>query len=221
MHDLVPARPRPRVRRTAGTALAVLVLAAGGCTGDDATAPSPAPSTTPSRTGAAGPASQPAEPVAVDPVVRVTRVAGWMRPRDREVLADNVGKVLSAYVDAAYLRGDYPRSSFAGAFDAFTGDAARMARRDQDLLTNAVLAPTTVSVVPQRLTAYLNVLSPKGVAAGVTARLRLRYTADRGDLPGQDVTVSGRLLLTRHADGGWRIFGYDLTRSVSPAREES
>jgi hypothetical protein len=197
----------------------LLAVAAGACTGgEDAPAPtvedsaSPSPTAEPSATVEAKPA-----PVKV----RVTRVAGRMRPKDREVLADKVGSVVSAYFDDAFLGGDYPRSDFDGAFATFSAGAAARARRDSDLLTNSDLGPTTESVVARRQTAYLSVLAPYKVAAGVTARVDLRFVADRGDEPDQEVTVKGRLMLTRRDDGGWKIFGYDLTRSATTVEEGS
>jgi hypothetical protein len=153
--------------------------------------------------------------------VRVTRVAGRMRPKDQEVLADKVGSVVSAYFDDAFLGGDYPRSDFDGAFATFSAGAAKQAQRDRDLLSNSVLGPTTESVVARRQTAYLSVLAPHKVAAGVTARVDLRFVADRGDEPAKEVTVKGRLMLTRKDDGGWKIFGYDLTQSASAVEEGS
>jgi hypothetical protein len=45
--------------------------------------------------------------------------------------------------------------------------------------------------------------------------------ADRGDAPDKEVTVKGRLMLTRTKDGGWEIFGYDLTQSATTAGEGS
>ena len=63
-------------------------------------------------------------------------------------------------------------------------------------------------------TAYLSVLAPYKVAAGVTAKVDLVFVVDRGDEPAQRVRLAGRLLLTRNASDGWSIFGYDLHRSA-------
>jgi hypothetical protein len=123
-------------------------------------------------------------------------------------------------LDAAFLSGDYPRSDFGSAFSSFTSGAARQARGDQDLLTNHELGPTTESVRATRRTAYLSVLAPYKVAAGVTAKVDLVFVVDRGDQPAQRVRIAGRLLLTRGSDaGGWSIFGYDLHRSATPRTE--
>ena len=73
----------------------------------------------------------------------------------------------------------------------------------------------------RRRTAYLSVLAPYKVAAGVTARVHLRFLADRGDKPAKRVDVRGRLMLTRKSSGGWQIFGYDLSKNARTVGEES
>jgi hypothetical protein len=161
------------------------------------------------------------EPKPAAAKVRVTRVAGRLKPKDQEVLATKVGAVVTAYFEDAFLGGDYPRSDFDDAFATFTPGAAEQAKHDRDLLTNIDLGPTTDSVVASRQTAYLSVLAPHKVAAGVTALVDLRFVADRGDEPDKEVTVKGRLMLTRKNDGGWTIFGYDLTQSASTVGEGS
>jgi transposase len=216
----VPAQCRPRglVRRSAAAVtVAALLVSSAACTED----PEPA-----EPTGQESPSPTEGETSTLEPKpaqarVRVTRVAGTLRPQEREVLADNVGKVVSAYFADAYLGGEQPRTSFGDAFDTFTADAARQARKHKDLLTNELLGPTTESVVARRQTAYLAVLAPRRVAAGVTARVDLRYLAERADKPDQMVEVKGRLMLTRAKDGGWKIFGYDLKRSATAAEEGS
>jgi hypothetical protein len=161
------------------------------------------------------------EPKPAPARIRVTRVAGHLAPKDRAVLERKVGKVVSAYFDDAFLGGSYPRSGFGDAFDTFSSGAARLARHDKALLTNTTLGPTTERVVARRQTAYLSVLAPHKIAAGVTALVNLRYLAERGDRPDKEVTVKGRLILTRTKSGGWQIFGYDLSRSASTVEEAS
>ncbi len=210
------ARPRGALvrRSTAVVTTAVLTLSAAACTSDDgpAAGQSSSPSASQGATATLEPRPAPAQ-------VRVTRVAGWMRPQDREVLADNVGKVVTAYFEDAYLGGDQPRNGFDDAFATFTRDAADSARRQQQLTTNAELGPTAEAVVPRRQRAFLSVLSPKGVATGVTAKVDLTYLVQRAERPDRLVTVRGRLLLTRGSSGAWQIFGYDLTRGDQAAGE--
>ncbi|HEX5985079.1 MAG TPA: hypothetical protein VFY86_01065 [Nocardioides sp.] len=211
---------RFRARRYAA-ALAALALAAStaSCSGSDegGATPGEAASSTPEASATA--AEEPDR--SVDPRVRVTRVSGKLKPKDREVLADNIGKVVIGYFEDAFTGGEYPRSSFGDAFATFSQGAARQADADRDLLTNRVLGPTTQGIEVRRQTAYLSVLAPYRVAAGVTARVHLRYVADQGDEPAQRVDVKGRLMLTRKESGGWQIFGYDLTRNARTVGEES
>ncbi len=187
-----------------------LSVAATACTVEDAAPPQPAPGESTSAEGS--PAAEPAPEVPAR--VRVTRVSGRLKPRDRAVLADNIEKVVTRYFDDAFLGGDYPRSSFGDAFATFSDGAARTADDDRDLLTNRLLGPGTESIEVRRQTAYLSVLAPYKVAAGVTAKVQLRYVADLGSEPARLVNVKGRLLLSRKAAGGWKIFGYDLDRST-------
>lgn len=193
-------------------AVAALVAAAlvGGCTGDPEPAAKPSPSSSPTAS------ATPPAPASVPLKVVVTRVSGKLPEKSRPALEANVGKAISAYVDGAFLAGDYPRSDFGDAFGAFTSGAAGDARRDADLLTNRELGPSTESVRATRRTAYLSVLAPYKVAAGVTAKVDLVFVVDRGDDTAQRVRLAGRLLLTRNKSNGWSIFGYDLHRSQTP-----
>lgn len=207
------------VRRACATALCLLLaVTAASCTGDstpDGKEPAPPPD------AASKGATTTLEPKPVPAKVRVTRVSGKLRPKAQEVLADNIEKVVTGYFADAFLGGDYPRSDFDGAFATFTRGAAEQAQRNRDLLTNRELGPTTVQVIPKRQTAYLSVLAPHKVAAGVTARVHLDFIAERGDKPDKRVKVKGRLILTRQKSGGWQIFGFDLSRSVRTVGKES
>ena len=214
MHD-PKATPRGTLvrRRAAALTAALLALSTAACTGDDAPLPRPSPPTVSEG------ATATLEPRPAPARVRVTRVAGRMRPQDRDVLADNVGKVVTEYFEDAFLGGDQPRTRFDDGFSTFTRDAARSARRQQRLTTNAALGPTAEAVVARRQRAFLSVLAPKGIATGVTARVDLAYLVRRTEGADRLVTVRGRLLLTRVPSGGWKIFGYDLTRGARAAGE--
>ena len=207
--------PHPR---GAAAALAALVLVTGatGCTAHRTPAAGPAP--TPSASGSPQPSHA---PPSAPQRVSVTHVAGSLDKAHRALLARHVGRTVSAYVDAAFLAGGYPRSDFSSSFGAFTAGARVDARHDQDLLTNRSFGPTTTSVRATRRTAYLSVLAPKGRVAGVTAAVDLELLVDRGRRPGRHVHLDGRLLLTPTAHGRWSIFGYDLHRSDTPARSAS
>jgi hypothetical protein len=202
------------VRHRSWATLATVLLLAGttACTGgsdDDKSGPKSSQS----------PSSQPpSAPFRVS----VTHVAGELSKSKRANVARRVRTTLSAYVDAAFLAGDYPRSDFDSSFRSFTSGAARDARSDRGLLTNRSLGASTASVRAIRRTAYLSVLAPKQHPAGVTAAVNLVFLVDRGDRPAQRVHLKGRLVLTHAKHGGkWSIFGYDLSRSQAPARSES
>ncbi len=195
------------------------MVTTASCTGDEPSG-SPAARQSPSASPTEGSTST-LEPKPAPARVRVTRVSGHLAAKDRTVLEHKVGRVVSAYFDDAFLAGPYPRSGFGDAFDTFSPGAARLARRDKALLTNSTLGATTEAVVARRQTAYLSVLAPHKIAAGVTALVNLRYLAERGDRPDKEVTVKGRLILTREKSGGWRIFGFDLSRSASTVGDAS
>lgn len=203
-------------RRLATAVVCLTVMVAGaGCTdGEDRPAPSSSPSPN-SSTGTT--ATLEAKPVPME--VRVTKLHGRMPQAAQRTLEANIGRTVSAYFDDAFLVGPYPRTDFDGALATFSRGAAKQGRGDLDLLTNAELGPSVESVTPERKGAWLSVLAPNRVAAGVTAKIRLVYLADLSDAPDQRVTVSGRLLLTRKDAGGWEIFGYDVARSAVPVEE--
>lgn len=160
-----------------------------------------------------------ARPVPLD--VAVGRVRdGRLRPEQRRRLEDRVGAVVEGYFDDAFLGREYPREdaaeAFKGAFATFTGAARTVAQKDADLLTNVRSAPLTEAVAARTKRARLDVLLHRRKVRGVTARVRLAFREERRS--GKDVLVSvtGRLLLTS-TPSGWRIFGYDIRRSASPA----
>lgn len=207
-----PQTRRVRHRFAAAFSAAVLLAAATACTGgSDDRKSEPKPSQTPSS-----------QPPSAPFRVSVTHVAGKLSKPKRATVARRVRAALSAYVDAAFLGGDYPRSDFGSSFRSFTAGAVHDARADQRLLTNRSLGASTASVRSIRRTAYLSVLAPKEHPAGVTAAVDLVFLVDRGDQRAQRVQLKGRLLLTHAKNGGrWSIFGYHLNRSQKPARSAS
>jgi len=200
-------------RRVSSPLLAVLLglLLAGVAACTDGRAPDK-PRASPSPTTTSAPA-RPSAPMRV----QVTHVAGQLSAPRRRALAAAVGRTVSAYLDAAFLAGDYPRSSFSSAFTSFTPGAARLGRADRALLTNQPLGPTTRSVRATRRAAYLSVLAPRGRVAGATAAVDVGLTVDRAPAATQRIHLTGRLLLSKDPRGRWRIFGYDLDRSQTRA----
>jgi len=179
--------------------LVAALLATGACTGDEPAEDSPDE-----------PAVQPAPEVQL--TTRVGVVTGKLEPVRRKALAGRVGTMVDAWFDAAYLEGDYPRTGFRDAFPGFTRDAAALARRDRDLLTNARLGSRIDGVVALRKTVKVDLLSPGHRPAAATARFRLDFRTE-GDLE-RRVVVSGRLMLAKVRGGTWKIFAYDVRRSV-------
>ncbi len=204
---------RPVRRAVAGLSCAALLTGIAGCSSDtDRPAPTPSPD---ASTGAASTID--AKPVPME--VKVTRVSGTLKKPRQAALERKVGRTIGAYFADAHLGGSYPRSNFRSAFATFSDGAARRARQELELLTNAELGVSTETVVPRQKKARLAVLAPRKVAAGVTARIRLVYLAERGEAADQLVTVFGRLLLTPRKSGRWQIFGYDVSRTTRPAEK--
>ncbi len=209
--DAADGRPaaRPRVGRTRRTGAVALAAAAalvvGGCGGSDSSTPSAG---TPSSSGAAPAAAT---------VVTIGHVAGTGRHPSRQRfqrqsgrLRADVGKAVDAWFDGGFVGVDYPTTHFPDAFSTFTAQAKADATKQAGLMTTGKLGAHIDGVTTLKRTVALDVLAPRGRAAGVTARFVLRFKTT-GDVAKQ-VTVSGRLFLTRSAGGAWRIFGYDVAK---------
>lgn len=195
-------------RRALAVGLATSLLAATpGCTNgseDPGDPPLPAGSV-----GSAPTLEPKPVPLRVD-VVRV--VGGRLKEPGRQRIEQPAGKVIGAYLEAAYL-GEYPRRQFRDAFAYFTPGAAVQARRDRELLTNAGAGAATEAVVARSNQARLDVLLYNDRVVGMTARLFVEFVQERVEAPDVRVRVRGRLMLQR-AGRSYRIFGYDINRST-------
>lgn len=197
----------PLVRAVTVLLGAVLVL--GGCSADESP-PSPEPAPTPSAT--------PPEPPEAAPLkVGITHVAGRIPRRARKANRARIARLVGSYVDGAFL-GDFPRTSYAGAWDGFTRAAKRRARADRGILTHADRGARIAAVHPVRQEVRVQALAPQGRIVGGTARVRLVLRVTHTDDTVQRVRIAGRLLLTRGPDRRLKIFGYDLRRSAGPLR---
>lgn len=193
---------RPRTALAASAAL--LALAATACTSDDADDPAPGSPDTPSS-------DAPSEDAVPELTTSVTvrTVTGVLSTEAREHVRDRVVEAVDAWIDAAYVGGEYPRSDFDDAFPSFTPGAAARAEGDLDLMTNAGVGEQVDEVTARLREVKLDVLAHEGRPAAVTATFRLGLGL-RGEIERTD-RVRGRLLLT-YTPGGWKIFGYDVER---------
>ncbi len=203
--------PRPSPGRSPWSRLAVLVLvlvlplAATACTSQRSD-PAAAPERLSRGDSQVSLASHP-----VRTRTKIHRVFGRLPDARRKAVRRQVGEVVDAWWEAAYLGGTYPRSSFPAAFPGFTRGAERRARADKALLTNQTGGHRIDSVVAKRRSVALDVLATRRRARSVTAHVLLRFETS-GDKTGTTV-VRGRLFLVRQR-GGWRIFGYDLAKGA-------
>lgn len=212
---LVQDQTPRRLRAVTGALVAASVLcASAGCTGDGGDPTGAASSPLPSRSVESG-ATLAAKPVPMQ--VSVAKVVGSRLGREkRQRVEKQLTRVLGRYFDEAYLEGDYPRSDFSDALEAFSAGAARRARADRDLLTNATVGPRVEAVVPRRKQVKLDVLAPRRRVVGLTARVRLVFVEEHAEGSDQRVKVKGRLLMSRARSGKWKVFGYDVSRAATP-----
>lgn len=185
--------------------MVALALLAGACSGDDDDSPAPEPT---SQSGAPTLKQQPAN---LD--VKIARVSGALPKADAKAVSKRLGHVVATWFNGGFLSGDYPRSSFTGYDAAFTPGAAKLAKRDSSVTTNAQLGSQWVQLVPTRQVVRLYVFAPGHRASGATARVELVMVgADEGG-SASELAVTGQLYLTK-TKAGWRIFGFDLQRAV-------
>ena len=179
-------RLAPRPWAALVVVLAVFVLA--GCTEPPDEAPPPDP-----------------ESVAL----RISTVTGGgeLGEEDLSVIESEIGEVLSGYVGAAYL-GEHPRTGYVEALDGFTDRAAELAARELDVLTAAGEEDLT-AVRATRLDTDLSLYVVDGQALGATADVGFAFEATTKEGDSRELTLDGRLLLTRTQAGG-AVFGYDV-----------
>ncbi|KAA1420861.1 hypothetical protein F0U44_00470 [Nocardioides humilatus] len=172
-----------------------------GCSGDD-DAKQPDEKTSSSNTTVT-------EHAGIDTRVEVGDVVGKLDKAAASEVAAEVATAVDQWIDAAYVGGDYPRASFADAFASFTDDAAKIATKQKDLMSNAALGDKLDEVTAVRRVVSVDLLAPKGETAGATAHVNLVIDLE-GDVDRTD-QVRGRLVLTP-TKKGWRIFGFDIAR---------
>lgn len=204
------AAPQPRAGglrrwRPVPVTLSVLTLAAvlnlAGCFGGKEEAPpSPGSPTSTASTAATAPLD-----------ARIGAVEGKLTPAEKAAALSRLRSPVLAWMDAAYLAGDYPRAAgFDRSFGSFTAGTAEKARRDLGLLTNVDVAQRVETVTTKARRLRFDLLAVKHRVVGATARIALVFQTEGAYA--RTVTIKGRLFLTPVDGGGWKIFGYDLTR---------
>jgi len=207
-----------RSRLAAVVVTAVLTLTATAACTDEANAPHAGRTTLPQHSVGTQPTLVP-QPVPMD--VKVARVVnGRLRPVKVARVERQVGAAVAAYLEDAFL-GDYPRRDFSSALEGFSPGSRRLARADLALVTNAAHGQDTQAVTARAHRIRLDVLMARGFVAGLTARIRLVFVEQRTSGADRRVAVTGRLLLNRNRRGAWQIFGYELSRSATPAAGEA
>ena len=197
----------PPARRAVSALVIVPLLLLGACTtgdGDDA----PSGASPDASTSVEGPQDR---RLRLDH--RITRVAGELSKKQRARLERRLGSVVRSYLDPAFLR-RYPMAGAGKSFSRFTPGARRLARKDQRLLTGVGLGRLD-DVRMKRASAYHSVVAPGGRAVGATTRLVVDVRATRKDRT-RTVRYRGRLMMTP-TKGGWRVFGYDVSRAGADA----
>lgn len=194
-------RIRSGPARRAGVAATVLVVAMSlaACSGDDDD----------SGDDPETPAGEPPAMV-VTSQVAVGEVSGRLPKQKRKATSEDVGKVVTDWIEAAYFDGA-PEVSLGDAFPGFTKGAAALARRDKWLMSNASLGGNVEEVVPVgKVHVDVDMLAVKGRVAGATGRFRVVF--DTVAEKTKRVTVRGRVVLSRNKSGDWLIFAYDAGR---------
>lgn len=197
-----------RSRRVVAVTAALAALSLTACGGDDEPAPTSEPTsgTTPTL---GEPSAAPT--LEVEPVVKPGSIVGRLSKKDRGRVVDAVSGVAVRYLRAAYLSGDYPRTSFGDAFAGFAPGAARAARADRTLLTNVGVGKRVEEVAPAMLGVTVDLLAVDGGARAATAHVKLVFRTTGGY--DKRVQVQGRLRLTK-LDGRWKVFAYEMSKGA-------
>jgi hypothetical protein len=202
-----PLRPPPVAPLPTLVLALLLTLGAAGCSDgpSDGGSSGPSPSPAPPATTAEAPAAEPRVPTRR----RVGSVTGRIPKAQRKLVVKRVARVVDKWLQAAYVGGEYPRSSFGRSYRGFTQGATRQARGDKELMTNVDIGDRIDGVTVKRREITVDVLAVGGTAHAATARVLLAFKTSGVE---RRVRVSGRLFLTKKA-GRWRIFGYDVAKA--------
>ena len=192
------------VRRLVAAALATALLAGlAACTADDSQPPGP------DEPGGAG-----------DVALEVVSLeAPGIDEETRTKLESEVGDIVATYIVEGFL-GDYPRDDFVRSLADFTNTLADDGGQDLAGLTLSGVEDVA-SVRATRLRARLSYFDPGGTVVAASAFLDLAFELTLQDGSTQEVTRSGKLVLSR-TGRGWQVSGYDLCcYDDAPVRAEA
>jgi hypothetical protein len=191
-------------------AVVALAMVLVGCTHDEKESAPPSPSNARSAsTASSTKLTKPNAPLKVT----IAALKGGVERKRRDGLRHAVAKPIAGWMQAAFLAGKYPHTSFPHAFAGWTGQAGKLALRDRGVTTNAPLGKDLVGLVADQRTATLYVFASGGITGGATAKVRMLMTGEKANGNLTRFAISGKLYLTRK-EHTWRIFGYDLDRTV-------
>jgi len=188
-------------------ALALTLAVGAGCSADPADDRSRA-ATAPTSSSPGESPDAPAVP-AVRTRTRTGSVTGRIPKAQRKIVVHRVSGVVDEWLEAAYVGGTYPRTTFRQSWPGFTTGATRTARGDRDLMSNADLGDRIDGVTVTKREITVDLLAVAGTARAATARVHLGFKTSGTK---RKVTVTGRLFLTRK-NARWRVFGYDVAKA--------
>ncbi|MDQ3094393.1 MAG: hypothetical protein M3Q82_00275, partial [Actinomycetota bacterium] len=168
--------------------VAALAWATVGCTGDNRASPQPEPTTSAASAPTLSEQDAPLE-------VSIEQLSSGIKPKQRPALKRLIAKPIAAWVSAGFSAAAAAGGSYPKAFEGWTRDAARLARRDDDVTTNALMDKDLSGVVIAASRARLYVFAGKGRTGGATARVNVRLTGERQDGSSTSYAVTGRLYL--------------------------
>ena len=160
---------------------------------------------------------EPSEATEAPPPLETTaslgKVTGKLPQDKRSKVRQQVARAVDAWLDAAYVGGDYPRNDFDTAWPGFTTGAKVDAKADKALMSNQDIGAQIDAVEATTRKVTVDVLAVKGHAAGATARVvaevpdRRRRAAQGGGtrppVPHADPRRLAHLRLRRD-EGSWR-----------------
>lgn len=196
------------LRRTAASlATGVLIFSLSACTGSDEPEESPpADDASPTAlTGALTKLDRPNAPFRVS----VRALTGVDRKK-RAGLKRTIGAPIRAWIDGAYLAPEPGRS----AFRTWTVRAAQLAHRNEGVTTNVALGRNLTRVIATKQSVDLYVFGTNGHPGGAAARVSFAFLGERADGTLARTQIKGQVYLTRRG-AGWRIFGYDLSKTMA------